>query len=528
MSYSVTCRCGRVLEVSENEANTFQVCSDCGMSVSIPSLSELQATAEAAPSFEMPPEVPLQFDASVGESLSPEYRLATFQYALSKLTPRVFVTQCLAGLSVLIFVLMAATGAGVFEPNVEKLVSWGANFGPLTLSGQWWRLLTCMTVHIGIIHLAFNMWVLLCGGPLVERMLGNVGFLLMYVSAGLIASLASLMWHPLMVSAGASGAIFGIYGALLAILARDRGSIPKETLAQLKSSGMGFLGYNLLFGLTQPNIDIAAHLGGLFGGFLIGLVQAQPFTSESLPGRRSRNLAAGVLCVVLLVGGAIGVSRKHSDIGIVLDKIEQGNIEVYYSNGATKADAERLAAYLTRAWAPTAKATVKVTKSAVGVQFHMILKPEFQSSDQVIEQLVFDGARMSRDVFDDAPVEVIVCDDHLRPLKTVSPRADLRHGIVERKTEVFYSAEIERDDAQRLAQFMSDLFREGPALLKLAQRGTAKEVHLGFQKEMLSKPEVVAELRRVRDGIAADVFPGTEVELHLVDEQFDVFHVLKP
>lgn len=158
----------------------------------------------------------------------------------------------------------------------------------------------------------------------------------------------------------------------------------------------------------------------------------------------------------------------------------------------------------------------------------MVVKPEFQSSDQVIEQLVFDGARMSRDVFDDAPVEVIVCDDHLRPLKTVSPRADLRYGIVARKTEVFYSAEIERDDAQRLAQFMSDLFREGPALLKLAQRGTAKEVHLGFQKEMLSKPEVVAELRRVRDGIAADVFPGTEVELHLVDEQFDVFHVLKP
>lgn len=234
------------------------------------------------------------------------------------------------------------------------------------------------------------------------------------------------------------------------------------------------------------------------------------------------------MCVVLLVGGAIGVSRKHSGIGIVLDKIEQGNIEVYYSNGATKADAERLAAYLTRAWAPTAKATVKVTKSAVGFQFHMVVKPEFQSSDQVIEQLVFDGARMSRDVFDDAPVEVIVCDDHLRPLKTVSPRADLRYGIVARKTEVFYSAEIERDDAQRLAQFMSDLFREGPALLKLAQRGTAKEVHLGFQKEMLSKPEVVAELRRVRDGIAADVFPGTEVELHLVDEQFDVFHVLKP
>lgn len=528
MSYQVTCRCGRVLEVSDDAASSFQVCNDCGMSVPIPSLSEPQASAATESNFELPPETPLRLDAPAGESLQDEYRLAQFQHALSKLTPRVFMTQVLIGLSVLVFVLMAATGADLIEPNIPKLLAWGANFGPQTLAGEWWRLLTCMSIHIGIIHLAFNMWVLFTVGPLVERMLGNVGFLVLYVSAGLIGSLASLFWHPMLVSAGASGAIFGIYGALLAILLRNRGSIPAETLGQLRNSGLGFLAYNLIYGLTQPDIDSAAHLGGLIGGFFFGLLQSQPFTPEALPGRGVRNLCAGVLCVALGAVGAVGVSARHPGIAEMLAKIQQGNVEVYYSKGATKPDAERLAAYLTRTLSPTSQITVKVTKAAEGFQFHIVIKQEFQHDEEMLKQLVFDGARMSRDVFDGTPVEVIVCDDHLKPLRSMPPRADLRHGLVEGKIELFYSAEINQADAQRLASHMSKVFPGGQGLLKLAQRGDVKEVHLAFLQEILKDPAVIAELSKIRSSISTEVFPDTEVELHLCDAQFDVIHVLKP
>ncbi len=497
------------------------------MTVPVPPLSELQEDVATEPKFEYPPEAPLRLDAPEGESLKDEYRVAKFQHSLSNLTPRVYMTPLLVGLNVIIFAVMAATGAGLIEPNIQKLVDWGANFGPQTIAGEWWRLLTCMSIHIGIIHLAFNMWVLLTAGPLVERMLGNVGFLVLYVSAGLIGSLASLYWHPMLVSAGASGAIFGIYGALLAILLRNRGSIPTETLTQLRKSGLGFLGYNLIYGLTQPNIDSAAHLGGLMGGFLFGLVQSQPFMPEALHGRGIRNLGASGLCVALVFLGAVGVSARHSDFAEMHSKIQQGNVEVYYSRGGTKQDAERLVAYLTRTVAPASKITVKITKATDGFQFHMVTKQEFQNDEKLLKELAFDGARMSRDVFDGAPVEVIVCDDHLRPLRSVPPRTDLRHGLVEGKIELFYSAEIEREEVRRLARHMAKVFHEG-ALLKLAHRGDVKEVHLAFLREMLNDPVVIAELSQVRVGIAGEVFSGTAVELHLCNTQFDVFQVLKP
>jgi hypothetical protein len=309
---------------------------------------------------------------------------------------------------------------------------------------------------------------------------------------------------------------------------RNRGSIPVETLNQLRSSGLGFLAYNLIYGMMLPNIDMAAHLGGLIGGFLIGLVQSQPLTPEALPKRGLRNLMAGILCVALVLLGAVGVSARHSDIAEMSAKVQQGNIEVFYAKGATKQEAERLADYLTRTWAPTAKITVKVTKASDGYQFHMVVKQEFQNNEQILKQLVFDGARMSRDVFNGAPVEVIVCDDHLRALRSVPPRADLRHGLREDKVELFYSADIDRDDARRLARHVSKLFHGNPVSLKLAQRGDVKEVHLVFRPEMLSNPAVIAELGQVRNGISTEVFSGTAVELHLCDAQFNVIQVLKP
>lgn len=525
MGYEVTCLCGKVFEVTEEVAGSSIHC-DCGCVVPVPALNELQNDAMGA----MPQAVSLPSESDLPPTELPQHsdRLVEFQQKLSKLTPRVYMTPVLIGLSTLVFILMVASGTNVITPNIPDLLRWGANFGPKTISGEWWRLLTCMFLHIGIVHLLFNMWVLVTVGPLVERMVGNVGFLLLYLSAGLVGSLASLFWNPLLVSAGASGAIFGVYGALLGLLLLNRGSIPAQALVQLRNSGLGFLFYNLVFGLMQPNIDSAAHLGGLIGGFLFGLVQSQPFTADALPRRGFRNLCVGVLCVTLVSLGAVGVSARHPGIAEMFAKIQQGNIDAYYSNGATKQDAERLAAFLARTWAPKSMITVKITKGAEAFQFHMVIKQEFQNNEKLLKQLVFDGVRISHHVFDGAPVEVIVYDDHWKPLRSVPPRADFRHELVEGKTELFYPAEINFDEAQRLASHISKLFNGGPAMLKLAQRGDVKEVHLMFRQDKLNDPAVIAGLHQIRNSLSVEVFPETAVELHLCDEAFNVLQVLKP
>src|SRR5262249_8369271 len=210
-----------------------------------------------------------------------------FARTLAYLTPHMFVTPALVGLNVAYFVFMVIQGMSPLEPQIQILVKWGANFGPLTLHGESWRLLACMFIHIGALHLAFNMWVLWDVGRLVERLFGNVGFALLYLFAGLVGSLASVAWNLLRVSAGASGAIFGVFGALLALLVRQRHTIPTQVLVALRNSGLMFLLYNVGFGLFAANLDQAAHIGGLAGGFAAGLVLSQPLTAD---GARRRSI----------------------------------------------------------------------------------------------------------------------------------------------------------------------------------------------------------------------------------------------
>jgi rhomboid protease GluP len=248
----------------------------------------------------------------VGIPEPPQQRASDFVRLLYELTPRTYVTPILIGINAVVFVMMLIFGVSPISPTTADLLRWGADFGPLTIGGEWWRLVTSMFLHIGLIHIGFNMWVLYAAGPLVERMVGNVGFLLMYLVAGLCGGLASLSWNPLIVSAGASGAIFGIYGCLLGLVVRGKGSIPPQILVQLRSSGMGFLFYNLIFGMAIPNIDMAAHLGGLAGGFFCGLVLSQPFTEAARSGRLWRNVLLIFLGACVVTAGFFGVSAWYS------------------------------------------------------------------------------------------------------------------------------------------------------------------------------------------------------------------------
>jgi rhomboid protease GluP len=161
---------------------------------------------------------------------------------------------------------------------------------------------TCMFVHIGILHLLFNMLALWNVGGFMEQVLGHTGFLVLYLLAGLLGSMASVVWNPFAVSAGASGAIFGLYGGLLAFLVRHRDRQQHAFLAALRTNTLAFLGYNVVFGFIIPGIDMAAHLGGLAGGFVCGFALMPSFPFASYFRLWPRSVLVGVVGLVVIIG----------------------------------------------------------------------------------------------------------------------------------------------------------------------------------------------------------------------------------
>jgi rhomboid protease GluP len=178
-----------------------------------------------------------------------------------------FITPIIINLNIAIFILMVISGVDFMSPDTESLIRWGANFRPVTLEGGWWRLLSNCFLHIGLFHLLFNMYALLYVGLLLEPYLGKLRFLTAYLLTGIAASTASLWVHDQTVSAGASGAIFGLYGVFLAMLTTN--FIDKSVRKALFSSIAIFVVYNLMNGM-KGGIDNAAHIGGLVSGFIIG------------------------------------------------------------------------------------------------------------------------------------------------------------------------------------------------------------------------------------------------------------------
>jgi rhomboid protease GluP len=211
-------------------------------------------------------------------------------------TGRTF-TQVLLGINVAVFIAMAMSGISVTEPSSEQLVQWGANAAWLTLSGEWWRLVTSMFLHIGIIHIAFNMWCLWDLGALCEGLYGSWTFLALYFISGIAGSLASAAWHPHGLSAGASGAIFGLAGALIASYSLGEFSLPRFVITSTLRSVLAFVGINLFLGFVSSNTDNAAHAGGLLAGAIGGALVAL-----FAPDRKN---AARRLVIILVLGSMV-------------------------------------------------------------------------------------------------------------------------------------------------------------------------------------------------------------------------------
>lgn len=190
-----------------------------------------------------------------------------------------------------VFVVMVLLGVSMTAPDPEQLLRFGANFGPATRGGEYWRLLTAVFLHIGIVHLAVNMWALWNLGQLGETLMGRGAFIVLYLLSGLAGSIASQLFNPVVVSAGASGAIFGIVGGLIAFLSGREVGLPVRVVRSMRANMIAIAGINLVIGFSIPGIDNAAHGGGFVGGLLLGLLLRRPFPVPEGYSNRNRVIA---------------------------------------------------------------------------------------------------------------------------------------------------------------------------------------------------------------------------------------------
>ncbi len=204
---------------------------------------------------------------------------------------KTIITPILIGICIIVFILMYILGNG--SEDINTLLMFGANYKPLILEGQIWRFATSIFLHIGILHLLVNMYALYIIGKQLEGFLGRTKYLLVFLGSGILGSLLSAVVHN-SISAGASGAIFGLLGSLLYFGYHYRlylGSV-------LKSQVIPIIIINLIIGFTLKGIDNFAHIGGLIGGYLITCALGIPGKSKKI--ERINGLVVLILLVAFL------------------------------------------------------------------------------------------------------------------------------------------------------------------------------------------------------------------------------------
>ena len=215
------------------------------------------------------------------------------------------VTNGLVAINLLVFVALAISAGRLLQIPSASLIAWGGNDGSLTLAGEPWRLLTSVFLHGGLLHVGLNMLALYQAGWLVERMYRSPRFLAIYLGAGVFASLSSVWWRQDVVSIGASGAIFGVFGALLVYLVMHRKRLDSAVYRRMRTMTLSFVGYSLLLGFAIPGVDNAAHVGGLAAGLFLG------WLADRWPERRL--VAVGGLGAVLAVVATLWVSADRPE-----------------------------------------------------------------------------------------------------------------------------------------------------------------------------------------------------------------------
>ncbi len=291
-----------------------------------------------------------------------------FRDALRERTPWPLVMPVLVAVNVIVFLMMGWGSDPAAGP--EALVAWGASFGPRTTNGEWWRLVASIFVHTGLVQLLVNCAALVQLGLILERLVGHMTFAAVYVAAGVLASLVSLSDYPMAVSAGASGAIFGLYGLLLAssawtaihrapaeavappsaspstfgfrdlptaepVEARDTGeperlltpgvTITVEAAKRLAPVAVVFLLFNMASGILGGGAELA----GFAAGFICGIVLTSGVSARTPPVPRvAMTMAVTVIVAVASAVPLRGVTDVRPEITRVL-AIEESTASAY-------------------------------------------------------------------------------------------------------------------------------------------------------------------------------------------------------
>ena len=184
------------------------------------------------------------------------------------------VTACLILVNLIVFLITDFTGG---TENTVHMIACGAGYGPLiTGAGEWYRVFTSMFLHFGISHLANNMLVLFVLGQRLEPAVGGVRYLLIYLLSGFGGNVISLglemQSSNYAVSAGASGAVFAVMGAMIYVVIRNKGWLGDLSMRQI----LIMAGFSLYFGFTSSGVDNGAHVGGMISGFILAVLLYHP------------------------------------------------------------------------------------------------------------------------------------------------------------------------------------------------------------------------------------------------------------
>lgn len=208
-------------------------------------------------------------------------------------TRRPTFTYVFLAANIIVFLLMAFAGG---TTNETTLMAFGVKSNAEIDQGQWWRFFTPIFIHIGLLHLLFNSYALWIVGPQVEKLYGSAGFVILYLLTGGAGVAGSYLYHPYSISAGASGAIFGLFGVLLVFGIRHRQSIPPEFRRAVGTGVLPVIVINLIIGFTIPAIDNSAHISGLLAGAVLALIV--PFQK---PGTEPSSLLKAAQMALLVV-----------------------------------------------------------------------------------------------------------------------------------------------------------------------------------------------------------------------------------
>lgn len=217
-----------------------------------------------------------------------------YEFLQAFYTRRAVVAYSLFALNIIIFLMMTFAGGSENDPT---LLAFGAKQNYRIDNGEYWRFITPIFLHIGMIHLFFNSYALWIVGPQVEKLYGGPRFLVLYLLTGVAGVAASYAYHPVNISAGASGAIFGLFGVLLVFSFKYRKTVPAFFSQALGKGMLMTVAINLAIGYFIPQIDLSAHIGGFVAGGLLALVV--PFARPGEPERPVyKVLQAGVVVLV--------------------------------------------------------------------------------------------------------------------------------------------------------------------------------------------------------------------------------------